>query len=127
MYTAADLADIILRLKRFMRADVARCDRAATVASPVPHASVRVVYATPAAASPPVVATLTKPDQDAFTSRDALAHAFAAHTTELMSAIKQEVSVLRAHASVGAPIDTPRKDRPPPPPQGRPRRWWRKR
>jgi hypothetical protein len=44
-YTMADLADIIVRLKRFMRADATRCDRAFAMASPLPQASIRVVRA----------------------------------------------------------------------------------
>jgi hypothetical protein len=51
-YSEADLADIIVRLKRFMRADAARCNRASAVASPLPQASVRVAYAAPVVSSP---------------------------------------------------------------------------
>ena len=99
MYSAADLADIILRLKRFMRADGARCDRVATVASPiVPHASVRVAYATPAAVDTPVATP--PPLAPAPITRDDLAAAVAASHAAVLS-------VLRAHGSGGAPTITP--------------------
>ena len=39
------MADIILRLKRFVRADLARCDRVFIMAGPSPKASVRVARA----------------------------------------------------------------------------------
>ncbi len=52
LYAMADLADIILRLKRFMRADAARSDRAAALAGPLPLASIRVVHAAPLAPLP---------------------------------------------------------------------------
>jgi hypothetical protein len=79
MYNVGELEDLILRLRRFMRADVARSDRTATVAGPVPHASARVAYATLTAASDQHVAPPPPPPPVSFTSREDLA--LAPHTS----------------------------------------------
>ncbi len=53
LYTTAELADIAVRLKRFMRANFARCGCIAAVARPQPPTLVRVVrVTTPPPAAP---------------------------------------------------------------------------
>ena len=97
LYSVADLADIIACLKRFMRADAARCDRASAVASPLPQASVRVVYAAPLVSSPapPALPPDVVTRGEWASAIDAIA-AQAAQTAEVLS-------VLRAHGAVGIP------------------------
>ena len=105
MYTVADLADIILRLKRFIRADVARCDRALVfaMADPSPQASVRVVRAR-TLCTVPDVATIAPPTGGLeIVTRSELASAMAAQTAEVLSA-------LRAHGALGIPRTPPAPD-----------------
>ena len=93
MYSAEDLEDIVVRLKRFIRADVARRDRVATVTNPiVPHATVRVAYAYTAATDPPVATPPPPVATPPPLTRDDLAAVV--------------LSVLRAH-SVGTTTTTP--------------------